>query len=83
MLKIPQERLDTWLQRSCADRIIQLLLITLQLESWLLNACMAVDLMSVNLEKKLGTTFSQNKFKLKKEKCLEVGQLKPPISLTK
>jgi len=46
-----------------------------------MNACMDEDHMLENLEKKLEIIFCLNKFKLKKEKFQEAGQLKQPILL--
>lgn len=81
MHRIHLEHRVIWLQKSCVAKITQHPQIILPLELWHMNACMEEDHMWVNLEKKSEITFCQNKFKLKKEKFQEAGQLKQPILL--
>ena len=85
-LKIHQELQDTWLRKLCADKIIQLLLIILLSELWLLSVCLAKDHIKESLEKRLEIIFSRNKFKSRKVIYPENpmnGLLKPPISSIK
>lgn len=83
MLKIHLELQDIWHQKSCAGKIIQLLWIILPLVSWHMSACTENVHIKVNPEKKSEITFCQNKYKLKKEKFQEDGQLKQLISSIK
>ena len=83
MLKIHLELQDIWHQKSCAGKIIQLLWIILPLVSWHMSACTVNVHIKENPEKKLEIIFCRNKFKLKKEKFQEDGQLKLLISSIK
>lgn len=83
MHKTPLEHQDIWLQKSCADKTTPLRQTILQQELWHMSACTEEGLMLESQEKKLEITFSQNKSKLRREKCQEVGPLKLLTLLTK
>jgi len=83
MLKTRLELQDTWHQKWCADKIIQLLSIISPLVLWHTSACTENVHIKVNPEKKFGITFCRNKFKSKKVKFQEAGPLKQLILLIK
>jgi len=83
MLKTPRVLLAIWPLKSCADKIIQRQLITLQWELWPMNACLVGGHTLENQEKRSGIIFYQNKYKSKKGKFQEDGASRLPISSIK
>lgn len=80
MLKTHRVLQVTWLLKLCVGRIIPPQLTISLLELWLTNACTAEDHTLENQERRSEITYCQNKFKLKREKFKEAGQLKQLIS---